>query len=151
MRAAKHNYGVDVITPFGVVQQLPGEAPSRLHEQVERILCRGSPRNYHEWVGLEEGPEADGRDPQVYVSACLKLYRPWEVELHLDRAGVMVDGRTCETMAEGPISDDDGHALQEEHECGNRQTDIDIGAREGVVRGDMSPDRINGSQGKGLV
>ena len=42
MRAAEHNDGVDSIVTLSVVQQLPREAPPRLYEQVERVLCRGT-------------------------------------------------------------------------------------------------------------
>lgn len=76
VRAAEHNDGVDGITLLGVVQELTGETPSWLYQQVECVLCCSSPRDDCEPVGLEEVPEADQRDPQVYVLACLYLQRP---------------------------------------------------------------------------
>ena len=97
-------------------------------------------------MGLEEGPEADGRDLQVDVSACLNLQRPCEVELHLDCALVMADSRTCEMVREDTVSDDDDHALQEKHSCGYGYTDVEIVAEGGFVRGDVSPDCIKGCQ-----
>jgi hypothetical protein len=144
MRPAEHNYTVEGITPLGVVQQLAGEAPPRLDQHVERVLCGGSPRDYRGEVGLEEGPEADGRDPQVDVLACLDLQRRWEVGLHLDRARVVADARAREMVAEDPVSDDDGHALQEKHGCRDRRADVEIDAGEGVVGGEVLPDRIQG-------
>jgi hypothetical protein len=76
VRPAEHNDGVDGITPLGMVQQLTSEATAWLYQQIERALCRGSPRDDRERVGLGEGPEADGRDPQISVSGCLSLHRP---------------------------------------------------------------------------
>ena len=146
MRPAEHNHRVERITPLSVVQQLAGEAPPWLYQQVERILCCGSPRDDRERVGLEEGPEADGRDPQVDVSACLNLQRPRKVELHLDRALVMADSRTREMVREDTVSDDDDHALQEKHGCGYGYADVEIVVEGGFVRGDVSPDRIKGCQ-----
>ena len=151
VRPAEHNNKDDGITPLGVVQQLAGEASPWFYQQVERVLCRGSPRNDRERVGLEEGPEADGWDPQVNVSACLSLHRSCEVELHLDRALVVADGRTGEMVREDSVSNDDDRALQEKHRRGYAYANDEIVAEEGFIREDVSPDCIKGGQSKGLV
>ena len=92
VRAAEHDDGVDGVVLLGVFQQLPGETPLRLNQKIEGILLLGCPRDDRGRVSLEEGLEADGRDPQVHILPGVDPQRLREAELHLDRARVVGDG-----------------------------------------------------------
>jgi hypothetical protein len=70
------------------------------------------------------------------------------VELHLDTALVVADGRTREMVPEDPVSDDDDHALHEKQDCGDRYADVEIVAEEGFVGWEVAPGRITAARAR---
>src|SRR5256885_1409585 len=48
-------------------QEFSSQTSVRLDEEIQMILRLLCPRDHHEWVTLQEGPEADGRYPEVNV------------------------------------------------------------------------------------
>jgi hypothetical protein len=67
VRAAEHDERADGVAFLRVVQQLSREPSPRLNQQIEGVLLLSVPRDDCERVSLEERPEADRRDPQVYI------------------------------------------------------------------------------------
>jgi hypothetical protein len=67
VRATEHDERVDGVAFLRVVQQLFREPSPRLDQEIKPVLVLCVPRDDRKRVSLEERPEADRRDPQVYI------------------------------------------------------------------------------------
>jgi hypothetical protein len=67
VRATEHDERVDGVAFLRVVQQLSREPSPRFDQQIKPVLVICVPRSDSERVSLEERPEADRRNLQVYI------------------------------------------------------------------------------------
>jgi hypothetical protein len=102
-------------------------------------------------MALQEGPEADGRHPKINglpgfdCEFLLKLYTDPDRAMFLGNIG----SRT--TVTEDTILVDNfvplGNVHKQKQPCRNLQ----VHAREGFLRGQVSPNRIGSERGQGLM
>ena len=113
-----------------------------------RLLC---PRDHHEWMTLQEGPEADRRYPKVDglpgfdVEWLLKLYAHPDSAIFLGNMG----SRT--TITEDAVLVDDHIPLANAHEQKQPCRDVEVHVGEGFLGGQVSPDGVGSERRQGLV
>jgi hypothetical protein len=111
------------------------------------LLC---PRNHHEWVSLQERPEADGRNPDIDVpsldvKSLLTLYAEPDRTIYVRDVG----SRTA--IPEEAILVDDDTALDDAHEQKQPRRDVQVAAGKGLVGWQVLPDGVGGERRQGMV
>ena len=97
-------------------QEFSSQTSARLDEEIQMILRLLCPRDHHEWVTLQEGPEADGRYPEVNVLPSFDV--KWLLTLYAepDRTIFVRDVGSRTAISEEAILVDDNTALDGAHE-----------------------------------
>ena len=63
MRSTKQYERVSRTLILAMVEELSSQASARLNKEIEGILLPVGPRSHHEQMSLDDGPEANRRDP----------------------------------------------------------------------------------------
>ena len=143
--------GRAILAGLNVIEEVPGQSPARFHEQVQSTLSLVRPRGHHERMALQEGPEVYGRNPQVDILSGFDLQRQGKGDTDLDRSvGVSHQGSGV-TVPEGPISPQDADALDDRRREEQAGGDVEIHTWKQRIGRQMTPDRIGGKHGQGLM
>ena len=115
-----------------------------------RLLC---PRDDHEWMTLQEGPETDGRHPHPKVDGLPGFHVKWVLKLDADPNYAIFVGNigSRATVMEDTVSADDYIPLSNAHKQKQPGRDIQVYAREGLLGGQVSPDGVGSERGRGLM
>ncbi len=115
-----------------------------------RLLC---PRDYHERVTLQEGPEADGRHPHLKVDGLPGFDVKWLLKLYADpdRAIFVGDIGLRTTVTEDTVSADNHIPLSKAHEQKQPCRDVEVRTGEGFLGGQVPPDGVGSKRGQGLM
>ena len=115
-----------------------------------RLLC---PRDHHERMTLQEGPEADGRHPHPQVDSLPGFNVKWLLKLDADpdRAIFVGNMGPRASVTEDTVLADDHIALGKAHEQKQPCRDVQVDAGEGLLEGQVSPDGVGSERGQGLM
>ena len=101
---------------LSITQKLSSQTSARLDKEIQVILWLLCPRDHHEWVALQEGPDAGGRHPDIDVLPSFHLKRLPTLNLEPDRTIYVRDVGLPTARPEETILVEDGTALDNAHE-----------------------------------
>ena len=121
------------IRSAGMTEQLPCQAAARFDEKIQTLLLPVRPRSHHKRMVLQEGPEADRRDPQIDILSSVNSQGFRQADIHLNRTTRLGDLPSRVAVAERAIAIEDPGTLEGAREEEEPDRDIEIEPREELI------------------